>query len=68
LYRYNAEENARTLDAKVAVLRSVRGFNATPWAQLEKIAALFTLRSYAKGHVFYPERERALYVLAGLHK
>ena len=58
-----ARENEKHCDVKVSTLRSVRGFAALPWAQLEKIAELFTLRRYDRGHVFYPERERVFYVL-----
>ena len=59
-----AEENRRTFDAKISALRCVPGFNSLPWAQLEKCAALFTLGSHPKGHVFFPEQEHVLYVLA----
>ena len=59
-----AEENAKRMSEKIQMMRHVRSFKDMSDEQLERISKFSMLRSYPAGHVFYPEQENHLYVLA----
>ena len=59
-----AEENAKAITEKVLVMRQIQAFADMPEEELQDIAKYCMLRSYPKGHIFYPEQENHLYILA----
>lgn len=62
--RHYPEENVKAQKEKVRVMRHIRAFKALPDDKIESIVKFCMLRSYPKGHVFYPEQENLMYVLA----